>query len=275
MTILWPIHRLPARDITAEITSRSLAAPSSISGVQQVVSSDAGLWRITLGSVVVNNRERVLAFRAIANLLEGRLGKILIPLCRGYNPSSGHKDLFEPVPHSDESPFDDDSEYVGSATSVQLTSDVAARSTSANIVVNYSVGDIEPGQHFSLGGERLYRVRSIVYTTPSTAALTFRPPLREAAAEGDFLEFDSPVVRSVGKRTIKQRIQHSPSEPRGARHRGDKPGDPERAMLHPLFHNAGRCRLRGNRGLELLYGCVGDQPLRLVGRLQLGFVSFG
>lgn len=194
MTILWPIHTLPARDVSFDIASRTLAAPVSIGGATQVVSSDAGLWRVTLGNVVVNRRDRVLAYRAIANLLEGRLGSILIPHCRGFQPASGNADLFEPVPHDDDAPFGDDATYEGGATSVQLSSGVSARGVSANVVINYSVGDIEPGQVFSLG-DRMYRLRTVVYTTPATASITFRPPLRESAAEGDFLEFDSPVVR--------------------------------------------------------------------------------
>jgi hypothetical protein len=194
MTIRWPTAVIRPQNISVDLAPRSLSAPASMSGVTQVVASDAGIWKVTFGNLIVRDRASVITHRAIAALLEGRLQPILVPICRGYQPASGHKDLFEPVPHSDDSPFDDDSEYQGGATSVQLTSNVSARAVSANIVVNYAVGGIEPGQHFSIG-ERMYRLRSVTFTTPTTAAITFRPPLREAASEGDFLEFDDPVVR--------------------------------------------------------------------------------
>ena len=86
MTIRWPIGILPARDVSFDIASRSLAGPTSISGKTQTVSTDAGLWKATLGSILIRDRNSRLAFRAIANLLEGRLNPILVPLCRGDQP---------------------------------------------------------------------------------------------------------------------------------------------------------------------------------------------
>nr|WP_275448477.1 hypothetical protein [Mesorhizobium sp. IRAMC:0171] len=187
------------RDVLFEVSPRTLAAPASVSGATQTVASDAGLWKATYSNLIIRERNHVLAFRAIANLLEGRLGSIVIPLCRAYQPlpdgftSTETAALLDGVPHWDDAPFGDDSEYEGGTMSVELSSGISARAVSANIVVNYG-GTIEPGQHFSIG-ERLYRVRTITYTTPTTAAITFRPPLREAAAAGAILDFDDPVVR--------------------------------------------------------------------------------
>lgn len=198
-TILWPIHTLRAQNVAFDIASRSLAAPASVSGVTQVVSTDAGIWKATLGGIVVRSREAVIAFRALANLLEGRLNPILVPTCRAYQPiptgftSTTAAALLDEVPHSDDAEFDDDTGYAGSTANIVLAGNVAARAVSANITVEYG-GQLEPGQFFSLG-ERLYRVRTAVYSTPTSAAITFRPPLREAATAGDLLEIDRPVCR--------------------------------------------------------------------------------
>lgn len=193
MTIRWPIERLRAQNISVDLAPRTLAGPSSVSGVTQVVSSDAGIFKITLGSIIVKSRAEVLAFRAIANLLEGRLGQILIPICRQYQPvpaAAVADGLYDDVPHDDDTLFDDDTGYVGTVIDVVAAAPAAVRAVSMTVTVNYA-GDIEPGQHFSLGNGRLYRVRTF---DADTGAMTFRPPLREAVAAGDRLEFDNPVL---------------------------------------------------------------------------------
>ncbi|MFU0504113.1 hypothetical protein [Pseudaminobacter sp. NGMCC 1.201702] len=191
MTIRWPRAVLRPQNPSFDIAPRSLAAPASVSGATQVVSSDAGIWKATFGSVIIRDRQHVLAWRAIANLLEGRLGSILVPVCRGYQPvPEGSKPLYEPVPHSDDAFFDDGTGYVGRVIDVVTVGSMALRAVSGTVAVNYA-GTIEPGQHFSVG-ERLYRVRSF---NPDTGAITFRPPLREAVPSGTNIEFDEPVVR--------------------------------------------------------------------------------
>lgn len=190
-TPLWPIEVLPPRNLALDIAPRSLAAPSSVSGVTQVVSSDAGIWKITYDAVPVVDEQRVKAWRAIANLLEGRLGSILVPITRFYQPvPEGAEPLYDQLPHSDDSFFDDDTGYVGRVIDVVTVGTMALRAVSGTVAVNYA-GQIEPGQHFSVG-ERLYRVRSF---DADTGTITFRPPLREAVPAGTNLEFDSPVCR--------------------------------------------------------------------------------
>lgn len=193
-TIRWPVAILRPQNVAFDIAPRSLAAPASIAGATQVVSSDAGLWKATFDSIIVSRREHVLAFRAIANLLEGRLGKILVPLCRGYQPVPANSEaLYAPVPHADSAPFGDRTGYVGRVIDVTLSSSAPLRAVSANVNIAYA-GRLEPGQHFSLG-ERLYRLRTVAYISETAAAITFRPPLREAAPISAALEFDDPVCR--------------------------------------------------------------------------------
>jgi len=195
MTIRWPVGVLPPQNVQFDIAWRSLSGAAAVSGAQQVVSSDAGIWKAKLANVVVNRRDRVLAFRAIGNLLEGRLGRILIPLCRGYQPKLASIDagLRDPVPHSDQALFSDRTGYVSQTIDARLVGSLPLRAVSANIIIAYG-GQIEPAQHFSIG-ERLYQVRTVTYASPTMATITFRPPLREAAALGARLEFDDPVCR--------------------------------------------------------------------------------
>lgn len=195
MTIRWPDQVLSPRALSVDIAPRSLSGPSSISGAVQVVSSDAGIWRVTFEGIPVVNEQKVKAWRGVAGLLEGRLNAIVVPISRFYQPAwvEGEDELVEPVPHSDDAFFSDGSGYVGSVNEVTLAGSVAARATTANVSIAYG-GTLEPGQHFSIG-ERLYRIRTVTYTSDTAATITFRPPLREAASLGDRLEFDDPVVR--------------------------------------------------------------------------------
>lgn len=197
MTERWPCDILPSQDVAWNIAPRTLAAPSSVSGITQVVASDAGIWKAMFGSVLVNTRDRILTFRGIAARLEGRLGDILVPRCGAWRPdlaADAGDAIFDQVPHSDNAWFDDDTGYVISdRNSMYLATALPARATVANIVIRAG-GTITPGQDFSLG-ERMYRVTAVTYTTPTTATLTFRPPAREAVDEGVTVEFDAPICR--------------------------------------------------------------------------------
>jgi hypothetical protein len=196
MTIMWPIDALAPRDVAFDIASRSIRAPATISGFSQVVASDAGIWKATLANIRVHGRENVLAFRAIANLLEGQANPILIPLCRGYQPipeGAVEAGLYDEFPHDDGSFFDDDTGYIGQVINVTAAGPASARAVSLPVTITYA-GTIEPGQHFSIG-ERLYRVRTVTYAGVSSATITFRPPLREAVESGEPLNFDNPVCR--------------------------------------------------------------------------------
>lgn len=190
----WPERVLRPQNVAFDLAPRTLSGPASISGAVQVVASDAGIWTAAFTGVVINSRDRVLAWRGIAAMLEGRIGSILVPLCRGYQPVlPDWQGLYEPVPHSDGAFFGDGSGYVGQVVDVRLAGSVAVRATSANITIGLA-DTIQPGQHFSID-DRLYRIKTVAYTSEMTATITFRPPLREAASLGDRLEFDDPVVR--------------------------------------------------------------------------------
>lgn len=195
MTPRWPDKVLPPRALSVDLSPRSLSAPPSISGAVQVVSSDAGIWRVTFDGIPVTDQQRVRAWRGIGNLLEGRLHSILVPVSRWYQPAwtEGDNSLVEPVPHSDEALLSDGAGYVGQVNDVRLAASAALRATTANVNILYG-GALEPGQHFSIG-ERLYRIRTVAYTSQASATITFRPPLREAVASGTRLEFDDPICR--------------------------------------------------------------------------------
>jgi len=191
MTVRWPVAVLRPQNVAFDLAPRSLAGPSSVSGKTQVVSSDAGIWKATFGNIVIRRREEVLMHRALAAILEGRAGTILVPLCRAYQPIPADiAGMEEETPHEDGSFFDDGSGYVGAIVDVSAQAPAPVRAVSMTVTVTRA-GDIQPGQHFSIR-ERLYRIRGF---DASTGAMTFRPPLREAVSVGEALNFDDPVCR--------------------------------------------------------------------------------
>lgn len=199
MTIRWPVGVLTPTTVNFDMAPRTIAGPSAASGFTQVVSSSASLWKAGFSKIIIAKEQHTLAWRAIAAMLEGRVGAILVPLCRGYQPKPDGAEsagLWNPVPHSDGSFFSDDTGYVSRVIDVQLSGAVVAGATTASITINVA-GDVQPGQHFSLG-ERLYRLKGVTDTTSGsvrTADIKFWPPAREAASAGDNLEFDDPVCR--------------------------------------------------------------------------------
>lgn len=194
-TILWPRSVLKPKRDPFNIAPRTLAGPSSVSGVTQVSASDAGIWKATFADIIIKRgTASILAFRAIANLLEGRMHPILVPRCCAYQPfDPDWKDLLNRVPHSDTSPFSDGGLYRSRAIDIRLTSNIPLRGTTANIAI-ITAGQIQPGQDFSVG-ERMYRIRTVQMTGENTATITFRPPAREAVSAGTEMEFDRPVCR--------------------------------------------------------------------------------
>lgn len=194
-TILWPRSVLKPKRDPFNIAPRTLAGPSSVSGVTQVSASDAGIWKATFADIIIRRgTASVLAFRAISTMLEGRLHPILVPRCCAYQPfDPDWWRVLQKVPHSDTSPFSDGGLYRSRAIDIRLTSNIPLRGTTANIAL-IAAGQLQPGQDFSIG-ERMYRIRTVQMTGANTATITFRPPAREAVAAGTEMEFDRPVCR--------------------------------------------------------------------------------
>lgn len=192
--ILWPINVLSPREFMMDIAPRSLAGPSSVSGVGQVAASDAGIWKASYGGIPVVNCQSITLWRALNTLLEGRMNSVAVPYSMRCQPfSSDWESVHDGVPHSDGSPFADSGLYQSRLIDVHLTSNIPLRGTTANIALHTAYG-VQPGQVFSIK-DRLYRIRTLQMIGENTATITFRPPAREAVSAGSEIEFDRPVCR--------------------------------------------------------------------------------
>ncbi|MGE3874089.1 MAG: hypothetical protein AB7F74_14135 [Parvibaculaceae bacterium] len=187
MTLVWPIGVLTPQTIGRPYLARSTTGTTAISGEEQVVVSPAARWMIRYLNITANRRGKIIAHDALEVILEGRANPILVPLCEGSRRPFATGGPFT-VPHSDNTPFSDSTEYVSPSISVIANGAAAQGATSMGMTV-VDGSDLEPGQHFTIG-ERLYRIRLITAQAGSDHVVTFRPRLREAVADAARIDFE-------------------------------------------------------------------------------------
>ncbi|MGD9869316.1 MAG: hypothetical protein AB7U38_15110 [Hyphomicrobiales bacterium] len=188
MTLVWPIGILTPQTIGRPYMTRSTAGTTAISGEEQVVVSPAARWMIRYLNITANRRGKIIAHDALEVILEGRANPILVPLCEGSRRPFATGFPFPSVPHSDNTPFSDSTEYETPAIAVVANVAAAQGATTMGMTV-VDGGDLEPGQHFTIG-ERLYRIRLITSQDGADYVVTFRPRLREAVADGARIDFE-------------------------------------------------------------------------------------
>lgn len=170
------------------MTPKTTEGAPTLSGTTQVVASPAGVWRITFEGVPLNTPERIKAWRAIEAQAEGRANPLIVPT---YDRPALTPDAIENwlTTHSDGTPFSDGSRYYSSGQEIRVGANAVVGAV--QLTVNKVQGGlIDAGQHFSIKG-RLYRVKYLI----SQATVRIWPPLREAIAEGDLMEFDRPSCK--------------------------------------------------------------------------------
>lgn len=204
--VTWPTSVLKPVDIEVSRVVGSTGGGRSFKNTEQVVLDDPGYWRIVLGKIPVRSLEQSKCLRAMEALIDGRASTVLVPMVdckRAPWPIVDGKALtsYGDIPFDDDSLFDDDTGFAQDVIEAYLTADAAANATGVSFAVSNGA-EIEAGQHFSLG-ERGYRIKKItsqadgVYGGQAAVLYTASPfPLiREAASNGDRMNFDNPAVR--------------------------------------------------------------------------------
>ena len=185
--IVWPALLTP-RSIKFTIDARSRSGGVSVVGTEQIVASSGGVWRATLGAIPVMTREKRNLWRAIEAQAQGRVNEFLVPVFSIDQHFSA-----DGITHSDDSYFSDDGGYEQSTIVATFAESAALRATQITLTV--PSGDIEPGQYFSVGEGRLYRVASLVESDGDDRTISIWPPLREAVAAEAEADFASPKCR--------------------------------------------------------------------------------
>lgn len=200
MTLRWS-PRLQPKDVAVNPGPRPIGGPPALDGGAQWVQSDAGCWYIDYYGISVVESDRIKLFRILQGLLNGPATSILVPTfdCKQAPwplDGSGRKIIGSYTPHSDGTPFSDDTLYYNQ--SIDITCAVASAGLSALTITVNMAGELQGGEHFSVG-ERLYRIIGIeqVSSSPLMYDVDIWPPLREAIADGAQLDFDRPVCRCI------------------------------------------------------------------------------
>lgn len=181
---------------------------TSLSGIADPVQIDGGgYWQADFsnadfGGVADDDRAATLAWRAINAGLSGGANAIVRFCDRHHQPVNDSAT----VPHSDDTPFDDDSEYLSGGAEASVTAVVNGQAGGLNAtIIEISLTSDRP----LIGGERFthvhdtwldraYEVRKVEPITGGVR-LTFQPPIRGGVAVGDPIDFDDP--RCVMRRT--------------------------------------------------------------------------
>lgn len=186
--IYWP-NKLAPVSVAINLAPRSLGGSAAISGMQQNVSSSAGVWIIAYEGIAVVGADRIKMWRAIQAQTDGRVNKIVLPIRNTSQLRPGGKLYGGKIGFSDGGSFSDGSQY---ASDIGATMGADAARGATEITIAGPVSLLDAGQHFSIG-ERLHIIKYLGDVTSTSAAVKVSPPLREAAVAGTSLNFIRPV----------------------------------------------------------------------------------
>lgn len=182
----WPRALFPASDIRWRLQNRVIGGGMPVVGPSRSSGTiGGGLWVCEMSGIWLRKREQIQAARALDMILDGGLTRIVVGACESrYAPWARPT---EPVPHSDGSPFSDETFYAGSAPTGTVTAAAPLRATT--IALSLPAGaSLIGGEAFSIRhpvkGERRYQISRV-----EGAQVTFRPELREAVTTGTEVHF--------------------------------------------------------------------------------------
>lgn len=188
----WP-PALRFSDLQFQLVSLSRSGGQTLSGVEQVVTSPAGIWRASVTVPVRPRDDAVLAYRGLIARLRGRVGAALVPVCDGRGPAARAGRPVVAVPHSDAALHSDGAGYGQPFSGGRLNAAAIRGATEIDVAMD---GDVPvEGMYFSLPGGELHVVAQIVAITGPVYRLRVAPWLRIARAAGVRLDFDRPLCR--------------------------------------------------------------------------------
>lgn len=188
-------------DQDIRIVGTELDGGTSLSGISEPIQIDGGgYWQADFSNADFGGRDdddraATLAWRAINAGLGGGQ-QVVVLFCDRH-----HQPVGEPitVPHSDDTPFSDDTEYLSLQVSAVVSAVMNGQTDGLNCTQIRIVYD---GPKPLIGGERFTHVHpewgercyEIASATPIANGyeLTFSPPIRGGIQFGDPLDFENP-----------------------------------------------------------------------------------
>lgn len=179
-----------------DIERQTLDGGTAINGETDRVATDGGgrvFAEFAEGALV--DRDIVMTWRAITALVEEGVTPVIVPFCDPRHQPARFPTLLST--HSDGSPFDDETLYeTGGGLVGEASAGVALRATQLAFTGNLVGRSLMGGEWFAINhavkGWRAYKVRRVVAQSGTGATVEFRPPLREAIAAGQAIDFANP-----------------------------------------------------------------------------------
>lgn len=201
--LIWPWRLLmPSAEQgqTTRLVGQSQSGSTAIDGTSQSARTDGGgRWQSDLPQIALYDETRVRAARAWSAMLDGGVTSFILPIWDlAYAPRpyvGGRLALPGSPPIDPEGFFSQEPGFGTPLMSASIVSAAALRATT--VLINMEVGTLKlMGTHFSINhpdkGWRLYRIAMVTAVDGTQATCTIRPPLRQALAGGEAVEFDVP-----------------------------------------------------------------------------------
>ncbi|WP_316158780.1 MULTISPECIES: hypothetical protein [unclassified Bradyrhizobium] len=181
----------------ATADSTAVVVRSDGGGYWIATMSDVSLGARAVGQGRQRQRNATLLWRAVRQVAKGGAAPMTV-WCNDAQarpwPAGVAQGAPPAVPHGDDTPFSDGSEYEQAMIDI-ICGAAALRATSLGIIINRA-GSLVGGERFSINhdtvGWRVYEISTVVYSDATHATIGFNPPLRENVVAGTALEFDRP-----------------------------------------------------------------------------------
>jgi hypothetical protein len=189
MVLVFPTALFAPNDVDFDIEKRTVAGGTALNGEEDLIVTDGGgRWAGTIADVYLDDPIVGKAYRALSALSDGGATPFAVPFCdHRYQPDSSARAT---VPHSDGTPFSDDTEYSQEGSGVTVAAEAALRATTMVLAgLDLMADPLVGGETFSIDHPTL-RYRAYRVATVEGAVITFRPPLRESVVAGTEVSFD-------------------------------------------------------------------------------------
>jgi hypothetical protein len=174
--------------IEVDLEQRVISGGTALNGEEDVVATDGGgRWFSQITDPYLDDVPVAKAWRALSGYLDGGANPIRLRICDcRHQPGSE----ITTVPHSDGTPFSDDTEYAQDGAVATVTANAALRATTLAIDTSLLPEDLGGGERFTvIHTTYLDRLYEVIEVDEDAGTITFRPPLREAVAAGASLNF--------------------------------------------------------------------------------------
>lgn len=193
--IEWPRCVLRPQQISANVVPFTRSGGKSLGGVDYAVRTDLGYWSIQYSNIVMRPRQTAewRTWNAVRSKLGGRSGLIAVEASSSRTTpyASGSFELPIFVPHDDDTPFSDGTEYRQGAVSIVANSDAPIAATVISLRVINAGQDIV-GARFSYQ-HALYEIASAIEIDGDVWTVQVSPSLRAPIPADADLEFDKPT----------------------------------------------------------------------------------